>query len=202
MRDSTEVATGSLLKSIVAIGASLTSGCGGMVGTKTTGDTSVDTGGAVGSHAGEGGATSTGASGESSSQNGGAVIFIGGGATTNGTGGAALLPATEVTAEDCGSTQRFKCDCGSPQGFTSPCTPAMAQGREIHCRCDGTAPLTPADCAHTEQFDCVDWSGAGTSCSCNLDAPLAGSACVEPELLQCHSFEPPIGCECFCCMIR
>ncbi|HEX3593997.1 MAG TPA: hypothetical protein VHU80_02815 [Polyangiaceae bacterium] len=179
-----------LFKSIVVLGAALTGGCGGMV-SRPTGDPSPENGGSDTVAASTGGAGA--ASGGSS-----IVVSAAGGAVARGSGGS---PQAGLLALDC-PTQQVVCECDNANGFLEPCTPGTATGQAIHCNCDKTAPLVPADCPSTTQFTCIDWSAAGTSCSCDATAPFSSAVCDPGYVYMCHSYGPDVGCRCVCCMIR
>ena len=170
-----------LLKSIVMVGASLTSGCSGTVLDRTGdgdrrgdgGEGSVDAGGTTG--------------GTGSIETGGASTM-----TSGGAGGAAPV--------DCGAPQRLYCVCTSVTQVTL-CVPETQGGQTISCACNPQAPLTPEDCPSTQQFSCVSWSPPGTSCSCDPGRPRDQADCMSGYCFTCHSYDPPVGCECVNCLV-
>jgi hypothetical protein len=74
-------------------------------------------------------------------------------------------------------------------------------GEWTDCRCDASAPLTPADCDAPWDFFCSENaynSGEFADCSCEPGRGLDPVACAEkPEHeVQCQSAEPLFGCTC------
>ena len=162
-----------LLKSIVVVGASLTSGCGGTANSRTgQADPSNDRG--------FGGSAVSGAAGAA--------------ATETDAGPTPTFP--DLDSGDCGASQRRRCQCTYFDGSTRPCLPDTQGVEAIECGCVRDAPLVPTDCPSTGEFTCLDWEGAGTSCSCNATAPERADQCSEGTFFTCHSLEPPVGCEC------
>jgi hypothetical protein len=110
--------------------------------------------------------------------------------------------------EDCGFTQNFTCYCKSTLDGPEPevaCLPATRNGRQMRCSCEGLGPLAPSNCPSPEQFNCLDWTGTGTGCSCRTGAPKSADDCHLSNInsfFSCHSYDPPVGCECQCCVIR
>jgi hypothetical protein len=99
-------------------------------------------------------------------------------------------PLAPLGPSDCAHPQQLQCSLGVP------------------CVCDKAAPLAPSDCPTTAQFQCDDWLlPCGCRCepqapasplACGCDAGVPGDAAVtcQQGTWQCHSYEPPVGCEC------
>ena len=85
-----------------------------------------------------------------------------------------------VMPSDCDHTQQFVCDDGM-----------------LNCYCDTNAPISPSDCVKTADYHCQQWEPIELGCQCIADSPAEADDCPpEGGGFQCHSYDPPIGCDC------
>jgi hypothetical protein len=103
-----------------------------------------------------------------------------------------LIPRPDAFwPNECASYAQFRCDRYSP-----------LEG----CRCDDTAPLTPADCGGNARFFCEAFvcppgvacpPRYNVGCVCRTDAPLVPEDCPGgPGQFECLYREPNESCSC------
>jgi hypothetical protein len=185
-----------LFHCIVVMGAAMGAGCGGKeeVAGPVSGDAGTDaTSGSSSGSAGSSGSTSE-AGGLMFPQDAGCdsppSFGSGPGCQYNGVCGAGT-PQAPLGPHDCAHPQQLECNFGMP------------------CTCNTAAPLVPSDCPSTSEFHCDDWLRP-CGCRCSPNAVPGPSACgcdggaaadasqwCPGGVWQCHSYEPPVDCQCF-----
>ncbi len=121
--------------------------------------------------------------------------------------GCSCNPALVTGDKDCANTAQLNCLCMMPapdmtEG-TMGCVPENVAWNydSIVCSCDTSAPLTPYDCPHTQQFTCNGLTPFLEGCICDLDAPLSAADCPAAERpFGCQGLSPEAGCGCFSTM--
>jgi hypothetical protein len=126
-------------------------------------------------------------------------------------------PAAPTGPTSCPAPHEFVCDATEPYLIGCRCDPARldpaacpdptqwrCEGPDgLDCRCEASAPADPLDCVHPAQFQCAFWQPIPAGCWCDPDAPTDREDCDtgRGEYLSCQSYDPPVGCMCFCCVI-
>jgi hypothetical protein len=116
---------------------------------------------------------------------------------THTTPGCACNPALVTGEKDCESTAQLVCDCAMGDWHLE-CVPEnlVWDFESVVCRCDTSAPLTPDDCPHRQQFFCSWPEPFLEGCHCWADAPLSAAECGVGQAYSCASYDPDTSCGC------